>query len=243
MPPTTQSAALHGSRLVRTLAELNTQVPRDTARNFSHRLGTLIDLADSIKLATVQMKLAELPFRPDVAGPAGIQRDFFKGREAIISSILRACVPGASTTRFRFPQVTEQTPGAEATDAKPYHSFYTAQQSELDYKVRRLQLQLRKDLAGVSERLSKLAALDGALGDAMGAHTRRYFATVPDLLAAHFRQLHQDYRAQLQGTDYDYTLWQAQLTRLRSDIQGLLLAEAETRLLPVLGLIEALKDD
>ncbi len=243
MPQAHQSAALHGSRLVRTLAELSAEAPQDSGRNFSHRLGTLIDLADSIKLATVQMKLADLPFRPDVAGPAGIRRDFLKGREAIIKSVLRACVPGASTTRIRFPQVTEQTPATEATDPKPYLSFYIAQQSELDYKVRRLQLQLRKDLAGVSERLSKLAALDGALGDAMGAHTRRYFATVPALLGDHFRQLGADYREQVDGKDYDYTLWQAQLTRLRSDIQGLLLAEAETRLLPVLGLIEALEDD
>jgi hypothetical protein len=243
MHQATHSAALHGSRLMRTLAELSVEVPGDAGRQFSQRLGTLLDLADSIKLATLQMRLGELPFRQDVAGPAGIRRDFFKGREALIKSVLRACTPGASTSRIRFPQVTGETPAAEAMDPSPYLGFYTAQQSEMDYKVRRLQLQIRKDMSGVSERLSKLAALDGALADAMGAHTRRYFAIVPDLLAAHFQHLKTNYRKQLDDTQYDYALWQAQLTRLRGDIQGLLLAEAETRLLPVLGLVEALEDD
>jgi hypothetical protein len=228
---------------MRTLADLAVELPEDAGRQFSQRLGTLIDLADSIKLATLQMRLGELPFRQDVAGPAGIRRDFLKGREALIKAILRACAPGASTTRIRFPQVTPETPAAEAMDPSPYLGFYTAQQSEMDYKVRRLQLQLRKDMSGVSGRLSKLAALDGALVDAMGAHTRRYFAVVPELLAVHFRHLQANYREQIDGSEYDYALWQGQLTRLRSDIQGLLLAEAETRLLPVLGLVEALEED
>ena len=240
--PQFSPTSLHSTRLVRSLAALIDTPSHDSGHQFSRRLGTLIDLGDSVKLANAQSGLKELVFETGVVDPASIRRDFLAGRAAIINAILQACVPGETASRIRFPTVTATTLEAEATAPDAYSAFYRAQQSEISYAVLRLHTAIRADVAGISSSLQQLAALDGALGAAMGNHLRGYFGAVPALLARHVVTLRSDYLEQLDGKSYQADSWLMQLGKLRADIQNLLLAEVEARLLPLQGLVEALHD-
>lgn len=241
MPQSTRTA-LHSTRLVRTLAALVETPLHDSARQFSHRLGTLIDLGDSVSLASAQMDVKQHAFKPGPVVPADVRGEFLSGRAVIINGILRSCVPGASVARIRFPQIVAETPQAEATAPDAYIAFYRAQQSEIGYRVLRLHNAIRSDVAVMSPELGQLAALDAALGAAMGNHLRRYFNAVPELLKQRFLSMRRDYFEQQPGGGYQADSWLMQLGQLRADIQSLLLAEAEARLLPVQGLVEALTD-
>jgi hypothetical protein len=101
---------------------------------------------------------------------------------------------------------------------------------------------VRESVSGFSPALAQLAALDTALGDPISAHTRRIFAVVPRLLQKRFEFLIEQYRQASAGNQREQNLWHQTHAQFRSDMQGLLLAEIDTRLLPVLGLIEALDE-
>lgn len=242
MAQASTSSRLHASRLVRALSDLAAPDMAGSQKHFARRLGAMIDLSDSIRLSLLLAGLNGLPFKPDVAGPASIKKAFIKQREAIVKSILKACIPGASSTRIRFPAIDESTPASEAMECKPFRAFYAAQQSELDFRIRRLQIDLRRDIAGISPELARLVKLDEILLETTGAQARKHFTKVPALLEQRFAQHLKHYREQVSGTDYQYNLWAAQLKQLRDEIQTLLLAEADTRLLPLMGLLEALDD-
>jgi hypothetical protein len=75
----------------------------------------------------------------------------------------------------------------------------------------------------------------------MSARTRGFFSAIPHLLQTRFETLRASCRPQ--GTDEAEAaaLWQQTLQRYRRDMRGMLLAEIETRLLPVTGLVEAVE--
>ena len=241
MPPFARTA-LHSTRLVRSLAALIDTPSHDSGHQFSCRLGTLIDLGDSVKLASAQSGLKELVFKAGVVDSAHIRREFLSGRAAIINGILQACVPGETVSRIRFPEMAPNTPEAEATAPDAYVAFYRAQQNEIGYAVLRLHTAIRADISGLSPGLQQLAALDSALGTAMGNHLRGHFSAVPVLLTQHVVALRSDYLEQLDGESCHADAWPVQLGKLRADIQNLLLAEVEARLLPLQGLVEAIND-
>ncbi len=232
----------HSSRLARLLAEL---VGADTAgsdRLVTERLGQLFDLPDSIRLSSVLDKPAAGP-----AQAAGISREeakaeFLRARTAIISSALRSFIPGGGSIRLRFPAIATREDFEQAATADALLAFYTAQQRDIDFRVRNLQAATRDTVAGFSPRLAQLAALDAALGDPLAANNRRFFSTVCALLGKRIGYLLDEYHQAVSAQPRDEQLWTGTLARLRSDMQGLLLAEIETRLLPALGLIEALDE-
>ncbi len=231
-----------GSRLVQALCELTEVQVREGAGPFAQRLGSLVDLADSIQLAAIQTGLEDMPFRPDVVSANGITRHFMAERGAIIRSVVRASVPGASTSRIRFPQVSGDTTLSEAQSPEPYLSFYVAQQSEIDFKVRRLQETVREQMSGLAVELARLAALDRALGQSIAGHSRGFFSAVPALLRSRFDKLLADYRETVPEDGRTTNSWLPQVERFRLELRGLLLAEIETRLLPATGLVEAVTE-
>lgn len=219
------------SRLARFLADLGAAAPV-SHRDFTQRLGQLFDLADSIKLSKTHRKPSAASFKPGVSSAAAIREEFLRARASIVSSTLRSFVPGADPPRLRFPLPTADGAAAETIDPEPYLTFYSAQQREIDFRIRNLHAKTRDELAGCSPALAQIAALDSALGGPIAAHSRPFFAAVPELL-----QNRIDFLRSRDDSDSN-----AALEQIRNEIQGLLLAEIETRLLPTLGLIEALDE-
>jgi len=229
------------SRLVQLLAEL---VGADTAASdklITERLGQLFDLPGSIRLSSVLDKPAAVPAQTAVS-PQEARAEFLRAHTAIISSALRSFLPGGGSIRLRFPAIATREDFEEAATADALLAFYAAQQRDIDFRIRNLQAATRDTVAGFSPRLAQLAALDAALGDPLAAHNRRFFSAVCSLLGKHVENLIDEYHQAASADPRDEKLWAATLARLRSDMQGLLLAEIETRLQPALGLIEALDE-
>ena len=127
----------------------------------------------------------------------------------------------------------ESTAVEEQVDYQPYLKLYGALQRDLEFKARNIQADIRKALAASSAEGAQLAAVDAALADPVAKHARAVFAKIPGLLQARFQAVAD------QG-DTPAAEIHEQLSDL---LQTILLAEIEARLLPALGLIEALEED
>lgn len=231
--------SLGSSRLVRFLTDLSVANTRVSHHKFTERLGQLIDFSDSITLSAAHAR------RLDVASASvgefrdGISSEFLRARSGIIQQAMRAFFPGSGPSRHRWPAEETTPPPSAGTAAEPYLRFYTAQQAEVDARVRGLHLRTREAVANLSPRLARLCALDTALNEALAMHSRRFLACVPRLLALRLELL---YEALSESHDAGAD-WAATREQYRREAQGLLLAEIELRLLPALGLIEALNEE
>ncbi len=224
MTRTLPADALTQSRLVRLLARMIGRGPTPS-RQFADHLGSLIDLSNSVALSATLGGLRRKPFEAIPGGEKRSHEDFLKVHSAMVSTIMRSLVSGSGPSRIKWPQGEKDVPPL----ANAYGKFYAAHQREMEGRVRGLQERIRDNLMGVSPALAELAQLDGALNDAIAIHCRQLFASIPSLVITRAEHL------QSAGTG-DIT------PRIREDIQGLLLAEVEVRLLPAQGLVEALEE-
>lgn len=233
----------NSSRLVRALAQLVGTDAAASHKNFTERLGQLFDLPDSIRISAVHDRKPAATFEPSATSREAVKEEFLRARASIVSSALGRFAPGGGgSLRLRFPVASAEMTVEQAMAPEPYLAFYAAQQRDIDVRIRNLQAATRDALAGISPGLARLAALDAALADPLAAQARRSFAAVPRLLQRRFEFLLEEYRQAIAGQAHSPDLWEQTLGRLRDDMQGLLLAEIETRLLPALGLIEALDE-
>jgi hypothetical protein len=219
-----------GTRLVRLLRDLQVADAEVSHQHFAGRLARLIDLADSINIADAHGQLRAMAFEPTTASNAAIKQQFLRSRTAMMQAVIKGLDPQAGPARSKLP--TPETPPSpldKTAAAEPYLKFYATQQGQIDANVQRLQKRVREAVAGLSPKLAQLCALDTALGDTLAVHSRKFFAVIPRLLQQYFEQ-------QLQAEPEQWRRFHQQLC---ARIQGLLLAEIEVRLEPVLGLIEA----
>ena len=198
-------------------------MPACRAAALPRRLGELIDLSDSIKLSNTHFQLAALPFEQGSMSAESVVADFLESRSAMVRSIARSFRPAAGHSNIRLPDLVCDDSGT-LPDFGPYLRFYAAHQRDLEFRVRNLQDRVRFAVEGLSPRLARLVSLEKALDRTLLAQHRLSFSRVPRLLEQRFLVL-----AEGEGTD------EALLLKCRQDMQSLLLAEADARLLPVLG--------
>ena len=215
--------ALHRTtRLAACLQELGLDGHRHTAYNLVERLSALIDLSDAFELSEQLRGLPRMKFNPDPATNTpsndNIKALFLKERKALMEMLLHKSTPGPDNLAL----------GLEAPDSfDMLLRFYTLQQSDMEHQVHKLRLQLRDAMSRASRELKQLALLDAALADTINQETRKALAVMPRLLQRHFATLQQQ-----PGTYLTFI----------GDMQKLLLAELDIRLLPLMGLVEALDD-
>ncbi|CAA0101888.1 Uncharacterised protein [Halioglobus japonicus] len=239
---TAHQSPTKSSRLVRFLAELLDADVQLSHQRFIERLGQSFDLADSIKISAVHAKKIEATETPPEAEKDAVKDEFQRVRASIISSAVQSFEPGASGMRTRFPELRAETATAETMSAEPYLAFYVAQQRNIDFRIRDLHAATRDALTTLSPQLARLAALDAVLADPLLTPARRSFIVVPRLLRRRFDTLLEDLHSDNQDESNTRERWEQSLAQFRQEMQGLLLAEIETRLLPTLGLIEALDE-
>lgn len=212
-------------RLVSLLSAWDSGAAAVAPDQFTQRLGRLIDLSSSFDLAETLDSLPRLEYEPAPDQGVRAREDFLRVHAAMIGAVMRSLDPERGPTRIRWPE-----PEAGASPpAEAYSKFYAANQREMEARVRGLQERVRDAIAGCAPELAQLAALDGALGDALLVHSRRLFAGIPARVRKRLEQLRGE------GGD-------AAEARLKGEVQALLLAEIEARLLPVQGLVEALEE-
>lgn len=239
-----------GSRLIRFLTDLAVSDAKISHKNFAEQLGQLIDLSDSFALSDALRSLKRLPFnaKTDAAGKAeyseAIKAHFLQERSIMVEAIVKSFVPNQGSLALLLPSADSEESINSGKTLDGYVRFYAMQQSEMEHRIIKLRAQVREDLSGHSEELAQLAALDTAIGDTLAVPSRKLYTVVPRLLRKRFNLLHDEHRQSADGDD-NPQLWLETggwLDNFYNEMQGLLLAELEVRLQPVLGLIEALEE-
>ncbi|MBB5188895.1 hypothetical protein HNQ57_003192 [Zhongshania antarctica] len=261
------SVSVKSSRLQAVLSELALGNAELSHKNFAEKLGQLIDLSGSIALAESLRGLQKLEFTPATSDVSALKSSFLTSRAEMLAFILNSFITELhegqdSSAPFILPRANAETLADPEAGFQAYQRFYNLHQSQLDHRVLVLRRQLQEALAGQSPQLAQLAELDRSLADKLGDYTRKVFASIPRLLAQRFYYLNQQYRAvqEAQRSAADDTglklelepelmsdspaLWMqkgAWLDNFFTEMQGLLLAELELRLMPVMGLLEVLE--
>lgn len=247
MSQASPQSSLNSSRLIRFLSDLEVSDTQLTHARFAERLGNLIDFSDSIILSAAHIELPNTKFEPKTGSTEHIQDSFLELRSNLVQSIIKSTTPGAGLHRIKLPVPTSDEPLDKVTTYEAYHRFYALHQRDMDLKIQQFRLQLREDISALSPTLAKLAILDRALGDTLHMHTRRFFAVIPRLLEKRFSYLWGNHQQAVTPDKTDdpesWVLSGGWLEKFYKEIQGLLLAELEVRLQPVIGLIEALNKE
>jgi len=129
-----------------------------------------------------------------------------------------------------------------ATDFAPYRRRYLARQQTMAARINPLRNRLRTKLESRSPAMAQLAAVDAVMEQALSAHEQSLLATVPVLLEKHFKRLKLINEVDQATSELDIEVPPAAwLDVFINDMEVLSLAELDTRLQPVEGLLEALR--
>lgn len=239
--------SFNSSRLVRFFSDLQVTDVEVSHKNIADRLGQLIDLPDSIALADAHKNIARLKYKPSQTSSNAVMAEFTNVRKSIIQLIVTSFIPGEGPPWLSLPTTKVDVSVDDVVSFEAYQRFYTSHQREIDFKVRNLRLFVRESVEGTSVALAQLVALDAAMDDTLSLHARKLFSNVPKLLEKRFKYLlqvfqkeHLDYRNENPLAWLETGGW---LDAFYTEMQGLLLAEVEVRLQPVLGLIEAFNEE
>jgi hypothetical protein len=241
-PAQASTSPLGNSRLVRSLSALDVAEVSTASGDFAARLAQLIDFSDSIKLSTMHDTLPGTRFASTGLSGQQIERDFARTRKTIVQSVLKTFAPTADPGRIRLPAADAPPSRGSGASYGPYQKFYSAHQRQIDFSTQSLHRRVREAITGLTPELAQLAALDSALSDTLLAQTKKYFAAVPQLLRKRFEQLLDEYHETAGSSPSDPQGWQQQRQQFCHEMQQTLLAEIDTRLLPTLGLIEAINE-
>lgn len=233
------------STLVRRLAGLaapSRKIPPAAA--IGTQLGEWIDFNDAMTLfsALHDSKTAVVSGVPDV----GVARDLgdllARERAALMETIRAGIRPGART-RIKWPAlVASETPLEIVADFAAYHRYYQAHQREMDVRVGTLRAAVRNTITARVPSLRQLTALDAAFDKVLGPRERDLLAQVPFLLEKRFVQLRESRPAEAPDTIAAWMQPRGWLATFARDMQGVLMAELEMRLQPIIGLIATLSN-
>lgn len=234
MPATPQNH-LSGTTLIRSLSTLGVTEPMVDTGRFAERMSQLIGLSDAINIAQAQRNVAAgRPACNNEISAAALREKYQTVADGLGQMINEAFHEQERTNRRKLPALgfSDGNP-----DPAPFLSFYRALQQELDYRIAPLWSNTREAVKMLSGKLAQLAAIDTALGESLAPHSRKLFAEVPRLLQLRFQQLASEADGNNANTGEQHS--PAWLGIFLHDMEVLLLAELEVRLLPVVGLLEA----
>jgi len=257
MTQTSPKPGLNDTRLVRVLSDLAVVDVAFSPGNFAQRLGGLVDFGDSMKLATFHDELSRMAYEhsPNSTSDEGLKEEVLQVRLALVRVVAESFVPDVGSAQLKIPTLGPGIPPDQLLTFEPYHRFYAAHQREFESRIQTLQLRVREVASGVSVEMAQLAAMDEAVRDILSMHTRKSLAVVPQLLGKRFDFLLQEHRSQQGDLDAKavdqlpkedlikaWTRPDGWLDKFCKEMQGLLFAELELRLMPILGLVEAIDE-
>ncbi len=206
-------------------------------KSFAMSLSELIDLADSFDLSDQLKAIARQASPKQELKPSDYQQAFLESRATIIESAL-LCFQRDDHASIVLPRFRPESFETVDEAFSAYQRFYAMQQSEIDFKVLKVKSQLRKTLQESYPALSRLIALDSAMGDLIQTNTRGAYVHAHRGLKTRF----QYYFKALDENERESLIEPSWLQSFFKDMQELLLAELELRLQPLYGMIEAAEE-
>jgi len=242
---TVRHSAPRGGPLTRQLAALEQRAAGAPLPCFGERLARLFDLSDTVSLDAANVPLRDGHFSADENAAERLRGELDKlarkQREAIEASVSAERIG----TRNGLP-VPEAGPSAvEPPDFEPYQRFYQGRQRQLAAAVPPLRLRARGALTDYSPALARLAQIDAVFEATLAGYGRRGFGALPGVLEKRFHALWPDRQHSLLAeapgdTPQDWMKEGAWLHCFCQEMKQMLLAELDTRLEPVRGLLDAL---
>ncbi len=226
------------SRLIQFLTDRAVSSVKVSHKHFAEELGQMIDLSDSFALSDALRGLKKTPYSDVKIDKEQIKTVFLQQQHRLVETMIGHFSHPVKGSPMRLPAIDKSDIDLTKT-LEGYQRFYALQQSDLESQIIQLRHQLRQDIKGFSPRLAQLVALDTIMSDTLGVHSRQLFNLMPRILSKRFADL-QSETSSSQNLFDDELHW---LEAFQEEMQGLLLAELEVRLQPLLGLIEALDEE
>jgi hypothetical protein len=232
--------ALSGPALVRLLARIaDLDVPAP-ASSLSDRLSQWLGWTDAIALST-----ALAGETPAVSGASSAVQAEADASAQTRAALVRAIVSderAEAAARGRHRAAPKPLAGIPV-DYAVFRQRYLTLQQTMESDIGALRGRLRAVLAAPSSDLTRLAAVDAVMEQALAQRERTSFAQVPVLLGKYFERLRRAHAPVSDGKDGEDApapddSW---LDAFREDMQNVLLAELEVRFQPVEGLLAALR--
>lgn len=243
------------STLVRLLGELAPAGVEPAGQDVAQQLSGWLGVLDTIALDAAHRSIGPIaPASPPHAHGTevdALQAELLRVRGALVDAIEADARPTAGSGRDSRPAPARPaaTPAATAAAAAdpgfaPWQRRYLDRQRRMEARIGTLRGQVRQALARASPRMRQLATLDAILDQMFGEREKQLFATVPGFLERRFTELRPSVADEpgspetppvpppAAGADD----WR---DRFESQFQAVLLAELDSRLQPVIGLIEA----
>ena len=210
---------ISSSRLVRLLGDWTPGDAEASGMDLAERLGLWVNAFDAIGLQAAHQSIRTLtaaaPARPP--GPPHIPTQDAAEDLAQVRAFLARLIAKAPDA------FTEAD-----TSYAPYHQLHLKLQRDMDQAIAPLRDRVRQALSRVSPRLRQLAALDAVLEQVIAPREQALLPTVSTLIARRFEQLrHTEGWREVFGNDWRQAL----------------LSELDLRLEPVVGLLDALRND
>lgn len=224
------------------------QLPQpDVAHTLSQWLGTV----DAVQLSRALHAIESLPEAGRAGAEPGLAIDlaaldrFVQKAQADLSALLTARAAAPKPLRARADNTPVALPDPEAdADFGAHGPRYLELQRQMDTRLLALRAQVRHAIAKGRPALRQLAALDAVMEQMLGAREQRLWASLPSHLERRLAHRHQAHQQALQtkGLADEPQRWRQPggwLWAFEQDMQALLLAEMQVRLLPITGLLEA----
>lgn len=225
-----------------------TRLPQpDVAHTLSQWLGTV----DAVQLSRALHAIESLPeagragAEPGIAIDLGALDRFVQKAQMDLSTLLTARAAAPKPLRARADNTPVALPDPEAdADFAAHGPRYQELQRQMDTRLMALRAQVRHAIAKGHPTLRQLAALDAVMEQMLGSREQRLWASLPSHLERRLAYRHQAHQQALQahGMADEPQRWRQPggwLWAFEQDMQALLLAEMQVRLLPITGLLEA----
>jgi hypothetical protein len=241
--PVPKHPSFNSSRLVRSLAALGIADVADSSQTFAERLSGWIGWTDAPVLSEA---LAAAPAHPTgtvtVESRRTIAAEVQRVRRELVQAIeSEAALAALPAARGRLAgdarSATGATDGSAGGNVDPAHGRrrQAVLQQLMEERLRPLREQVRRALRAAGPPLEKLAVLDAAFEQALAARERTLLGGAAVLVQARFERGQEPVpRDGTAPSPLSDTAW-------RTAMRELLLAELDTRLQPIDGMVEALQ--
>ena len=240
-----------GSALIRLLAQISGVDAPESKHAFAERLSHWLTWTDAISLSAA---LDGGPTKATGARPgtprsaSAEERECARVRATLTTAIAEDCACTADNPRPpTLPAPTLGDAMDKPADFSIYRRRYLSRQKAMETSIGPWRGRVRAALSDRSPAMARLAAVDAVMEQVLNPHERRLLSGVPMWLEQHFerlRQAHEETQADaLEPADADLPVRPAAwLQTFCKDMHGVLLAELDTRLQPVEGLLQAVHD-
>ncbi len=244
--PNTLKNSPQGGPLTRQLAGLGARAARAPLPCFGERLARLFDLSDTVALDAANVRPRDGHFSADGKAAERLRAELDKLRRTQREAIEASVTDDRIGTRNGLPVPEAGPSAAQPPDFEPYRRFYQGKQRQMAAAIPPLRLKARGALTDYSPALAQVAQIDAVFDATLTGYARGGFGAVPGVLEKRFLALWPDRQQSLLAEEpghrpEDWMKEGAWLHRFCQEMKTMLLAELDTRLEPVQGLLDALE--